>query len=252
MLLYDAKRAFSVKWIYIGVLLTVAITVFIRLDSIMEVVRNGEFLESGWTQEFLLDTLSDEAMLFFLPVLCSIPYSSSFTDELKSGITKFTFCRIKRMVYLRSKVVATALSGGCVLTVGALVVIMMANIIFLPLESMSVTEAEAVQEVANPYMRLLFRYFCFGVLGSVTGLWISTRVNNRFLAWTAPFMVEYLLIIFYERYFTWCIVLYPKEWLQPSENWPLDGLSAPLWMLCLSLFAAWAFIHSAERRLLYV
>ncbi len=313
MLTYDARRAFSIRWIYLSIAAMVLLALLTRLDTIAGIIRDGKALEQDWTINFIYDTLTGDTMLFCLPVLCTLPFSASFIDEYKSGILRFSLGRVKRRTWLISKVTATALSGGLVLVVGALGLYVAAFLVFSGLEAPAgasmgassqaqVTEADPSAGTAGASggsgaaagtsgssggfgaaagtsgvsgastgaagtsgagasaariwlavsVRLLARYFCFGALGAVTGLWISTAINNRYMAWLSPFMAEYLLIIFCERYFTGCNLLYPKQWLDPSEIWPADTWSVCLWLLALTAFASWAFVESARRRLMYV
>lgn len=262
MLTYDVKRAFSTKWLYLSVAFMLLFAALTRADTIMEIIRDKESLEVGWTIKFIRETLTGEAMFFCLPVLCTFPFATSFIDEYKSGILRFSVTRTNRRVWLSSKVITAALAGGSMLVVGAASVCMAAAIIFGPLE-ISGTEqlfstAQDLGAAAGEFgeaggfaivFTLLLRYFFFGALGSVTGLYVSTAVNNRYMAWLAPFMVEYLLIIFCERYVEDVIILYPIQWLDPSEGWPFNGYSTCLWMLILTVFISMAFVKSAGRRL---
>lgn len=248
ILSYDAKRAFSTKWLYLSMAVMILLAAFTRLDAIAEIIRKGESLEQGWTMNFIMETLTGDAMLFCLPVLCTLPFSASFIDEYKAGILRFSLSRVKRRTWIISKAVTAALSGGCMLTAGALGVLAACSIIFLRLEA-PVGAGESVEPMVGPMLQLVIRYFCFGALGAVLGLYISAAVANRFMAWLAPFMAEYLLIIFYERYFPWCQLLYPKEWLKPSEQWPGQGWSVCLWLAALTVFVSWLFARLAERRL---
>ncbi len=81
------------------------------------------------------------------------------------------------------------------------------------------------------------------VLASVTG--------SKYVAYSSPFVIYYVLIILYERYFKiYC--LYPKEWLLPSEAWVMGSLGAVLLMAMLIAALAFTFSVFARRRLSYV
>lgn len=249
MLLFDAKRAFSAKWFYLSIIFMILFSALSRLDTITEVIRSGDLLESGWTTTFITETLTGEAMLFCLPVLCTLPFAAAFIDEYKSGITRFAITRVSRKVWLRSKAVTAALSGGCLLLSGALAVSLAAAVIFSPAEASAQIASEMESGALTTILPLMIRYFCFGSLGAVTGMYISTAVNNRFMAWLSPFMAEYLLIILCERYVDDIAILYPAQWLSPSDAWPFHGYGPCLWMALLTLFVSAAFIKTAERRL---
>ena len=250
MLVYDLKRAFRPQWLWVSVWIMLMIAAVSRLDTITEVVRGSETMEAGWTLNFIQETLTGEQIFFCLPVLCAFPYASSFIDEYQSGMVKFSLTRTKkRKLWLISKASVTALSGGSVLATGVLAVTIVSCMIFMPLETAAV-QAETAADISwTPWLELLMRCFCFGAVGSVTGLWLSSAVNNRYMAWIGPFMAMYLLVILYERYFSQYPVIYPREWLALTMGWPWNGWSACVFMLLLTLLAAWAFYQSADRRL---
>ena len=248
MLVYDLKRAFRPQWLWVSVMLMIAAVS--RLDTITEVVRGSETMEAGWTLNFIQETLTGEQIFFCLPVLCAFPYASSFIDEYQSGMVKFSLTRTKkRKLWLISKASVTALSGGGVLAAGVLAVTIVSCMIFMPLETAAVQTETAADISWTPWLELLMRCFCFGAVGSVTGLWLSSAVNNRYMAWIGPFMAMYLLVILYERYFSQYPVIYPREWLALTMGWPWNGWSACVFMLLLTLLAAWAFYQSVDRRL---
>lgn len=251
MLTYDTKRAFLAKWIYLGAFLTLAFVAFTHLDTILEVVRNKQMLSVGWTEQFIEESMTGKEMLFFLPVLCTLPYASAFIDEWKSGMTRLALGRVSRNRYLLSKVLVTAFSGGIILVAGMAAVVLGAYLVFFPLEDRTGLTQE-ILKAGNAYPQLFLRYFCFGALGALTGMWISMLVKNRYMALMGPFMAEYLLVILCERYFPWCRILYPAEWLTSAGAWPLSGWGTSLWMVCLAVFVGWAFFQTGKRRLSYV
>lgn len=239
------------KWLCLGMVLVTAVFFFVKLDTVAGVVRDNQLLESGWTVRFIMTGLTDESMQFLLPVLCTLPYSSSFMDECKAGFIRLSLSRIEKKKYLCSKVLTTAVSGGGILAVSAVSVSLVTCALFVPLQQTD-EGGQAFLTVIMPLIRLYVRYFCFGSLCAVLGLLISTAASSRYMAWLGPFMAEYLLIIFCERYYKGCIVLYPREWLDPSQSWPLETWSVCIWMAVLTAFAAWVYILSASRRLRYV
>ena len=101
------------------------------------------------------------------------------------------------------------------------------------------------------YGKKLCQFFAFGALEAEIGMWISTLVNHRYMAWLAPFMSEYLLIILCERYFPECRVFYPPDWLVVQADWPLHGWSVFFWLLFLTGIAGYAFADAARRRIGY-
>ena len=67
------------------------------------------------------------------------------------------------------------------------------------------------------------------------------------MAYAAPFIIYYLLIILHERYFTELYVLYPKEWLEPTQAW--GGWGAAILVVLLTALGGVVFAAQARRRL---
>lgn len=248
MLLYDIKRAFRWKWYGVGMLLVTAIAMLVKMDTVAGIFRENQLLEHGWTRRFIMEGVTDDAMLFLFPVLCTFPYASCFIEEYKEGILRFSLTRIDKRRYLQSKIMVTAVSGGCILVIGAAAFSLISVVLFFPLELPGET-GQGILASMMPVLQIYARLFCFGALCALAGLLISTASNSRYMAWIGSFMAVYLLIIFCERYFESCIVLYPAEWLKPSEIWPLNTWSVCIWMILLAIFTAWLYMLSAMRRM---
>ena len=69
------------------------------------------------------------------------------------------------------------------------------------------------------------------------------------MAYASPFVLYYVLIILYERYFDTLYVLYPKEWTNPSAFWMWGNAGVVLLLLELSIISGLLFFHAAKRRL---
>ena len=170
-------------------------------------------------------------------------------DEYKSGIYKFVLVRKERKKYIISKAITNAIAGGSILVAGTVAFILCTWIVFLPMEKGF--SWRIIQNFLGKYGQMLCQFFAFGALEAEIGMWISTLVNYRYMAWLAPFMSEYLLIILCERYFPECRVFYPPDWLVVQADWPLHGWSVFFWLLFLTGIAGYAFADAARRRIGY-
>ena len=92
-------------------------------------------------------------------------------------------------------------------------------------------------------------YFSSGCLWTAVGMLCSVFSASLPAACLSPFIVYYLLIILYERYFSYTEILYPKAWINPGKGWPLGGWSALLWTAELTVLISLLFLRAAERRL---
>ena len=72
---------------------------------------------------------------------------------------------------------------------------------------------------------------------------------SKYMAYASPFILYYVLIILNERYFENLYVLYPKEWLFPSDAWVMGGFGVILLLVELTAIVSLAFAITAKRRL---
>lgn len=232
MLTYDKKQMIQLhRWLLPAVLF-VFVVMIARLDVLVEALQEKGTLSYGWTLQFVNETLQSEAALLAAPVLCTFPYAAVFVDELKSGMVKAVLVRVEKERYIASKVWGCLLSGGleALVSVGLLCLIAVVGLLHLEAApDPGVNQSEAIRMLIG----LACRYACFGAFWSLVGFGISLLTMNRMMAWIGPFIVDYLLIIMYERYFDGLKLFYPKQWLLQTWEWPLGDGGVCLWMLLL-------------------
>lgn len=250
MLIYDRKQVTMVyRWLMPAVLF-VFIVMVSQADIWIEVLGKGQRkVPFGWSLTFITDTLKSDAALLIAPVLCTFPYASAMIDELRSGMVKAVLTRTDRQHYISSKAVACLVSGALEEAVSVGLLSLVVCIFFMPME----TAAEAgmnQNEMVCLLIGQLCRYSCYGALWSLVGLAISLLTMNRMMTWVGPFIVDYLLVIVYERYFDVFKLLYPKEWLLEEWTWPMADVGICIWivLLCLGFYL---IILSVGKRKLY-
>lgn len=251
MLLYDMKRAFRLKNMVMSSVCLLMLSIIIRFETIKQVfeaILEKETLQYGWTLEFVLDTLGQEKLIFLLPLLSAFPFAAAYEEERRCGLQKLAISRVEKRYYLRSKMLTVAISGGAIVVGGAVALFVVACVMFRRYEA-----APCMGEYSkiSEYGKLLMRYFLFGALWAELGLFFSTLLNQKVMAWLSPFMTYYLLIIGYERYFSMCHILYPIEWIRGAQGWPTDW-SCCLWMGILLCVVGLNFYTLGTRRLQYV
>lgn len=235
------------RWLLPAVLFAV-IVVGVRLDTIFEVFEEGELLVYGWTMQFILDTLQTDAALLVAPVLCTLPYAAACVDEVKSGMVKDILSRTDRRHYIFSKAAASLISGAVVLLTGAAIVCGAAFLLFPFMETAPETGMNQ-NEAIRVLIGLLVRYGCFGALWSLAGMWMSMLTLNRFMAWVSPFIIDYLLMILYERYFDGMLLFYPKQWLVRTWEWPFKDVGVCLWLILLDSLLLMLVMWTGRRML---
>ena len=117
-------------------------------------------------------------------------------------------------------------------------------LLFLPMEKV----AEASSEASAILLKTCVLLFLNGGLWAVVGMTMSTIMESKYIAYASPFIVYYLLVILYERYFPNAWLLYPKNWIDP-EIWPYEAGSAAEFLLELTLLCGLVFYIRGKRRL---
>lgn len=220
-------------------------------DSIalaVQAVSGGGELANGFHGTLILEALSKDAVTLALPILCALPYTASFIDDVKSGFIKSYLPRTTVSRYLRGKVGACIISGGLVLALGLLLAYGISALVFTPMEG-PLLEGEEAQPLLAELMKRLPLFFCSGAFWALVGMTFATLTKSRYMAFASPFIFYYVLIILNERYFQDFYVLYPKEWLAPGSYWPLGAWGAFLLIAELILAMSMAFWMTAKRRI---
>ena len=243
----DIKRAVfgrSFLIAFLGMILCLMIGAFSDALSVfrMEEVR----VMYGYHRELLLKTLSSDIILFAVPILAAIPYTTAFTDDVKSGYLKPYLTRTSVSRYILGKGIGSAVSGGLALIFGIVTALGIFFLVFSPFE---VYGEYVVKSLLPDIVLRLFLFFFAGALWASVGLLASSLTQNVYLAYAAPFIFYYVLIILQERYFRTTFMLNPKNYLTMQGAWPLEGKSAALTLLMLVLILQLVFYMTAQTEL---
>ncbi|MDR0948451.1 MAG: hypothetical protein LBM69_02895, partial [Lachnospiraceae bacterium] len=212
----------------------VSIAIFLSsLESVWNAFRLTTFTESGFHAKILLKSLQSDTICFVLPILCTLPYTASFIDETKSGYMKFYLIRTDTNHYIKGKLIGNALAGALTLFLGILFAYAVSLLVFLPMEATT-----PMGEYAVLFTKILEKsvlYAFSGALWATVGMTLAAITNSKYMAYASPFLIFYLFIILYERYFDTIYVLYPKEWLNPSNFWVWGNTGVMLFITVLIL-----------------
>ena len=128
--------------------------------------------------------------------------------------------------------------------IGSLCAYGLTALVFLPLEQIVENPPDLAAQIGQKF----FLLFINGGIYAVLGMTMSTIMESKYIAYASPFIVYYLLVILYERYFPDAWLLYPKNWLDP-EIWPYGVGSAALFLLELTFLCGLVFYIRGKRRL---
>lgn len=242
------RQAILSRGFFIGTLGTALVLLLSSVQGILSGFRSEQLLSPGLHSDLVMSALSSEAMALTLPILCALPYTASFIDDVKSGFIKEYLPRTTVSRYIAGKAVACAVSGGVVLALGIFIAYGFAALLFLPIEAYPNPDANVPNYFGN-LMETALMFFASGAFWSLTGLTFAALTNSKYMAYASPFVLFYLLIILYERYFDRLFVLYPREWLNPSSRWMFGRVGVAVLLIEFSVLMALAFAFAAKRRL---
>ena len=233
------------------VISTVGTALILLLSSVQGILagfRSAELLACGFHSDLIMGALSSDAMALALPILAALPYTASFIDDVKSGFIKEYLPRTTVPRYIAGKAVGCAVSGGLTLALGIFIAYGFAALMFLPMETYP-KAGETVPNYFGNLMETALMFFASGAFWSLTGMTFAALTDSKYMAYASPFVLFYLLIILYERYFDKLFVLYPREWLNPSPRWVFGKIGVAVLLTEFSVLMALAFAYAAKRRL---
>lgn len=134
-----------------------------------------------------------------VPVLASVPYSTAWIREYEHGFIKEYLPRCGRISYIMGKFLACGISGGLLLAAAVFV-------------CQRFGEGE---DAAGNFVLFFFS----GMFWAVVSAALAAAANSTYVAYGGAFVLYYMLIILYERYFPSLYCLYPVEWYAPEHTW---------------------------------
>ena len=247
-ILSSLRQASGSIGLRIGILGTFLSILLASVSEIFGAFRAEKLLANGFHASLVFQALSSDAFTLALPILCTLPYTTSFVDDVKSGFIKEYLPRTNSKSYLISKIIACAASGGAVLALGVAFAYAMSALTFLPMEAALKPGEGSTDYLSQIVGKVLISMFS-GALWSILGMTFAAMTNSRFMAYASPFVVYYVLIILHERYFPDFFVLYPKEWLNPQSNWMFGDWGVVMLVMELLILASILFYLVGRKRL---
>lgn len=232
------------KWMLLVPLLIAALILVNFVNPIIRAYQENGRIFEGFHISLLMDGFRADSVSFFLPVLAVLPFSGAFVDDVKNRFARYFLIRSSYRGYLCSRVVTAFLAGGLSILLGALLAWGLTAAVLIPLE----VPAMGRPEETDLRAALCLLLFLSGGLWSMVGLAMSTVMESKYIAYSAAFVTDYILVILYERYLPKAFVLSPKNWLQP-ELWPYGCWGAAIFLLELTALFAILFCIRGERRL---
>jgi hypothetical protein len=175
----------------------------------------GMGLQINYHAQLIFTGLSSDIVLMVVPILCTLPYTAAFLEEYKSGFIKPYLMKCDKSAYIKGKIIGAGMSGGLALSVGILISYFIASLVYKPLE---IADPMAVSSI-NILVRKALVFFLCGWLWASVGSLLANITLSKYMAYVAPFVIYYVLVILSERYFHSIYVINPEEWLAPKNSW---------------------------------
>ncbi|MEA5047078.1 MAG: hypothetical protein VB034_00575 [Eubacteriales bacterium] len=242
----DLSRALSKAFVF-SVLGTMLCVLFGAFSDVLAIymLENPASAQLAH-QAITLKALSGSAILFAAPILATIPFSGAFVEDGKSGYLKQILPRTTVSRYILGKELACAISGFLTLTLGILAGYVLVSFLVVPTERIGETAAQSqLGELAGK----LLLFGLAGALWAMLGMLLSTVTMNAYMAYAAPFILYYVLIILQERYARNFFLLNPQNYLTLNGAWPFGGWSAGIAMALLLVGAMLGFYFIARKHL---
>ncbi|MEG1473326.1 MAG: hypothetical protein RSC25_04250 [Christensenella sp.] len=259
----DIQRSI-ISWSFIVGIIGMAVAVFFgAFDQILPVFQGQmkDGLQAGFSVQLVITALKSDVVLIVLPILAALPFTTAFVDDHKSRYLREYLPRAGKRQYIASRVATTALSGGLTLFLGVMLVCFVFALLFMPMELVPQIAEETAgmiqPETIDVTNQLTFTdlmgrallFFLAGALWSLVGGLFATVTMSKYMAYAAPFIFYYVLVILSQRYFTDLYVLNPQEWLNPTEVWGGGIWGAALLMGELIVLLAVAYGYLMQRRM---
>ena len=231
--------------IFTGVTGVIIVIILSTMDPIIRVFRGIDQPMQGFHSFLVLNSIRSQTLISLLPVFSVLPFSASFLEDIKTKYVRFFLMRSSYRIYLLSRIIVCFFCGGLVAAAGVLTSWGIAALVFIPKE----LALEEPPEVYLDMLKTICLLYLNGGLWAVIGLAFSTLMESKYIAYTSPFVLYYLLVILYERYFPEWFLIYPMEWVNPSNLWPLGHWGPAILMLELTALFSMLFIWRGGRRI---
>ena len=232
-------------WMFFVPALTAIVIMLNFIDPVIRVYRENGFFVEGFHIELMTQGFQSDSLSSFLPILAALPFGGCFVDDLKSKFARFFLIRSSYRIYIVSRIIVGFLAGGMAILSGALIAWGTTAAVMIPMER----EIEDMEPATiDGLIEICFLLFLNGGFWSVVGMAMSTLMESKYISYATPFVLYYLLVILYERYFSNLFIIYPKTWTDPAA-WPFGCWGAAIFLLEMTLIFAFLFAFRAGRRL---
>ena len=241
----EAKRGSYSAGFYIGILVLAAAGI-IGAGDLKDAMGEIDYIGSYvWCTESWYRGMNSEIFIFLLPVVCTLPASASYLEDLQNGMLMYIIPRTSRKRYSFSKVVNCGLYGGLAV-VCSLLILLVLNVIRYPLNNMQFMQWKNLGMSYHLDLLGKILILCLnGVLYALAGGLAGAIMVNRYMAYAAPFIFYYVVSTLTEAYLKHQWMFNPKEWMRPQQAGCLEIMMI---LAVLIIAAGTGYYFTIERR----
>lgn len=166
----------------LGVMAIVTVLVLSSVEPLIKLYREFSILANGYHIQFFMTALSSDTFTPFVTIVAVLPFAGNYVDEVKSKFSRFAMLRTSYSSYLFSRIFICFLLGGMVILLGVLVTYFLCTLLFLPMESATVEEANELPKLIGQ----CFLLFLSGGFWAVLGMTLSTMMESKYIAYASP------------------------------------------------------------------
>ena len=241
----EFKRGFYSIGFYIGIIILV-IGGMIGAGDIVEYMSEVDYLGEGIRfMEAVCQAMRSEAFTFLLPVVCTLSMSASYLEDLQSGTLHYVLLRTTKRRYKWSKVLNCGLFGGLVVA-AAILFLLGISFVRYPISGAEIDLWKMLDVTYYLYfLQTVLILWLNGSFYALLGGVIAAFVNNRYMAYAAPFIFYYVASTLFDAYLANIWMINPKEWMIVRLSSPAAVLTI---LLILNGVTIVGYLKIIERR----
>lgn len=224
----ELKKGFFSSGFYVGIFILTVAGIIGGWEFILYILkaempeRQIRFLSAAY------QLVCTDSFIFVMPIACTLAASSSYVEDVQNNLVYYVMLRTTRKDYCRSKVIWCGMFGIFITGISILLLLLISFILF-PFNPDELNGT--VLPGAMYYVTLLQKVIILLLNGSFFSLLGGTAAsfsNNKYMAWSAPFIFYYVISTLADAYFSDLYLLNPREWI-------LNQRSSPWAVICILL-----------------
>lgn len=214
--------------------LFVIIVINLQSKNIYRLTEEKQRLASGFWLQLLCLTLQDERIILFFAVISGTVYASTLREDAENRFYYPCFCRESRIDYIKGKIAVNFCAVNLTLLIACLVCVVK-QYLFLSPEETLMTETKILDSLRQ-IIASGINYSLFNCFWGSFAMLVSYTLKSMYLAYLAPFIGFYFLVIANKQFFRRLIILNPYLWIQNPKEWYAGKYGQ--WLLLFMLCAA--------------